>query len=77
MPRVHTPSRPPLPTPTLQTRRYLIVAERGPRVRIGLRDLGPNDVQPLTPTDPSFEADMAEARRIMKKRRAVLRELAK
>ena len=31
----------------------------------------------ITPTDPSFEADMAEARRIMKKRRAVLRELAK
>ena len=31
----------------------------------------------LTATDPEFEADMAEARRIMKKRRAVLRELAK
>ena len=31
----------------------------------------------LTPTDPEFEADMEEARRIMKKRRAVLRELAK
>ena len=31
----------------------------------------------LTATDPEFEADMADARRIMKKRRAVLRELAK
>ena len=31
----------------------------------------------LTPTDPEFEADMEEARRIMKQRRAVLRELAK
>jgi putative addiction module antidote len=31
----------------------------------------------LTASDPEFEADMAEARRIMKKRRTVLRELAK
>jgi putative addiction module antidote len=31
----------------------------------------------LTPFDPKFEAQMAEARKIMKKRRAVLRELAK
>jgi putative addiction module antidote len=31
----------------------------------------------LTPFDPNFEAQMAEARKIMKKRRAVLRELAK
>jgi putative addiction module antidote len=31
----------------------------------------------LTPNDPEFEADMEEARRIMKQRRAVLRELAK
>jgi putative addiction module antidote len=31
----------------------------------------------LSTTDPVFEAQMAEARRIMKERRAVLRELAK
>jgi len=31
----------------------------------------------LTVSDPDFEAQMAVARRIMKKRRAVLRELAK
>jgi len=31
----------------------------------------------LTPYSPEFEAQMGEARRIMKKRRAVLRELAK
>jgi len=31
----------------------------------------------LTPNDPDFEAQMALARGIMKKRRAVLRELAK
>ena len=31
----------------------------------------------LTTTDPEFEAQMAVARRVMKKRRAVLRELAK
>jgi putative addiction module antidote len=31
----------------------------------------------LTPYDPGFEAQMAAARRIMKKRRDVLRELAK
>lgn len=31
----------------------------------------------LTPHDPQFEAQMDEARRIMKERRAVLRELAK
>jgi putative addiction module antidote len=31
----------------------------------------------LTPNDPAFEAQMAAARAIMKKRRAVLRELAK
>lgn len=31
----------------------------------------------LTPYSPEFEAQMDEARRIMKKRRAVLRELAK
>ena len=31
----------------------------------------------LTPNDPAFEAQMAQARTIMKKRRAVLRELAK
>ena len=31
----------------------------------------------LTGADPEFEAQMTEARRIMKKRRAVLRELAK
>ncbi len=31
----------------------------------------------LTTTDPEFEADLALARRIMKERRAVLRELAK
>ena len=31
----------------------------------------------LTPYDPEFEAQMTEARRIMKKRRDVLRELAK
>jgi putative addiction module antidote len=30
----------------------------------------------LSATDPRFEAQMAEARRIMKDRRAVLRELA-
>ncbi|HEY0856000.1 MAG TPA: AbrB/MazE/SpoVT family DNA-binding domain-containing protein [Albitalea sp.] len=31
----------------------------------------------LTPNDPAFEAQMTAARSIMKKRRAVLRELAK
>jgi putative addiction module antidote len=31
----------------------------------------------LTPNDPSFEAQMAAARAIMKKRRNVLHELAK
>ena len=31
----------------------------------------------LTPYDPAFEEQMTEARRIMKKRRDVLRELAK
>jgi putative addiction module antidote len=31
----------------------------------------------LTPYSPEFEAQMSEARRIMKKRRDVLRELAK
>lgn len=31
----------------------------------------------LTPYDPDFEAQMSAARRIMKKRRDVLRELAK
>lgn len=31
----------------------------------------------LTPYNPEFEAQMTEARRIMKKRRDVLRELAK
>lgn len=31
----------------------------------------------LTPYDPEFEQQMVEARRIMKKRREVLRELAK
>ncbi len=31
----------------------------------------------LTPYDPAFEEQMAVARKVMKKRRAVLRELAK
>jgi putative addiction module antidote len=31
----------------------------------------------LTPHDPAFEAQMEAARKIMKKRRATLRELAK
>jgi len=31
----------------------------------------------LTPYNPEFEAQMTAARKIMKKRRAVLRELAK
>ena len=31
----------------------------------------------LTTTDPDFETQMEAARRVMKKRRAVLRELAK
>ena len=31
----------------------------------------------LTTSDPAFEADMAQAEAIMKRRRAVLRELAK
>lgn len=31
----------------------------------------------ITPYDPAFESQMAEARKIMKKRRGVLRELAK
>ncbi len=31
----------------------------------------------LAPSDPQFEADMARAREIMKRRRNVLRELAK
>ncbi len=31
----------------------------------------------LSPYDPDFEADMEAARKIMRKRRAVLRELAK
>lgn len=36
-----------------------------------------NDGITLTPYDPEFEAQMTEARRIMKKRREVLHELAK
>jgi putative addiction module antidote len=36
----------------------------------------PNGVE-LSPYDPEFEADMELARDIMRKRRAVLRELAK
>lgn len=36
-----------------------------------------NDGITLTPYNPEFEAQMTEARRIMKKRREVLRELAK
>ncbi|MBM6594546.1 AbrB/MazE/SpoVT family DNA-binding domain-containing protein [Microvirga pudoricolor] len=36
----------------------------------------PNGVE-LSPYDPEFEADMDLARDIMRKRRAVLRELAK
>ena len=31
----------------------------------------------LTPYDPEFELQMAEARRVMKRRRAALRELAR
>lgn len=31
----------------------------------------------ITPYDPAFESQMTEARKIMKRRRAVLRELAK
>ncbi|MDP2170964.1 MAG: AbrB/MazE/SpoVT family DNA-binding domain-containing protein [Rhodocyclaceae bacterium] len=31
----------------------------------------------VTPNDPVFEQEMSEAQRIMKKRRAALRELAK
>ncbi|MBA3034432.1 MAG: AbrB/MazE/SpoVT family DNA-binding domain-containing protein [Gammaproteobacteria bacterium] len=31
----------------------------------------------VTPNDPAFEQQMSEAQRIMKKRRAALRELAK
>jgi putative addiction module antidote len=37
----------------------------------------PNGGYTLTPYDPEFEAQMDAARRIMKKRRNVLRELAK
>ena len=36
----------------------------------------PNGIE-LSPYDPEFEADMESAREIMRKRRAVLRELAK
>jgi len=36
----------------------------------------PNGVE-LSPYDPEFEADMELARKIMRRRRAVLRELAK
>jgi len=36
----------------------------------------PNGVE-LSPYDPAFEADMKLARKIMRKRRAVLHELAK
>ena len=36
----------------------------------------PNGIE-LTPYDPEFEGQMEMARKIMKKRRAVLRELAK
>ncbi len=36
----------------------------------------PNGIA-LTPYDPEFERQMAAARKVMKKRRAVLRELAK
>ena len=36
----------------------------------------PNGIE-LTPYDPEFEQQMEAARKIMKKRRAVLRELAK
>jgi putative addiction module antidote len=37
---------------------------------------GPDGLR-LTPHDPVFESQMEQARAIMKKRRAVLRELAK
>ncbi|MEJ8846333.1 MULTISPECIES: AbrB/MazE/SpoVT family DNA-binding domain-containing protein [Variovorax] len=37
----------------------------------------PNGGYTLTPYSPEFEAQMGAARRIMKKRRNVLRELAK
>lgn len=37
----------------------------------------PNGGYTLTPYDPEFERQMDVARKVMKKRRAVLRELAK
>ena len=52
--------------------------------RRAVRRGGPNGVMGrpvptyrLTPYEPEFDAQMEEARRIMKKRRNVLRELAK
>lgn len=48
-------------------------AEKGDSIFV---TASPNGVT-LTPYDPEFELQMDAARRIMKKRRAVLRELAK
>jgi len=51
------------------------------RLKVGKGDTlyvtdSPDGVR-LTPHDPAFEAQMKAAREIMKRRRAVLRELAK
>ena len=51
------------------------------RLKLGKGDMvyltdNPNGVT-LSPNDPAFEAQLDAARNIMKKRRAVLRELAK
>ncbi len=47
----------------------------GPGDQLFLSDT-PNGIE-LSPYDPEFEADMQLARKIMRRRRAVLRELAK
>ena len=48
-------------------------AEKGDTVHVTASPIGVT----LTPYDPTFEQQMDAARRVMKKRRAVLRELAK
>jgi putative addiction module antidote len=47
--------------------------EKGDTVHVTVSPIGVT----LTPYDPVFEQQMDAARRVMKKRRAVLRELAK
>jgi len=47
--------------------------EKGDTVHVTISPIGVT----LTPYDPAFEQQMDAARRVMKKRRSVLRELAK